>query len=249
MRWKGNTKRRKSKWVWNNNHDLTWLFLVITNGYCHVRRLYVLVTEPVHISILKIMNAFHLHRCFFIHYWPARGELSLENAILEYSIPKSQPAEDSVFKNIRIRTDHRGLTADDTILDDIAFRPTFLKMAKFSRESIGHSQHKHCWQNVVFWKVCKICLAKMLSLLAIRQTKICKGSDAVTDKSIPVIIVYYQSIVCIVELTLASEHSLESHNVNILKQYFSPFCIFCYGFCLALKENKYIGVFFRRLTH
>lgn len=45
--WKRDTDGRKSKWGWNNNHDLTWVFFVTTNSYCHLRRKCVLVREPV----------------------------------------------------------------------------------------------------------------------------------------------------------------------------------------------------------
>lgn len=134
--WKQNTERRKSKWGWNNNHDLTWIFFVTTNDNCHLRRKCVLVGEPVHISILKTINIFHLHKSFScsidLSWWPV-----IEDTILECSIPKSQPVEDSVFKNIRRMAIDCWL-ADDTIISDIALRPTFLKMVKLSRESTGH---------------------------------------------------------------------------------------------------------------
>lgn len=105
--WKQNTERRKSKWDWKNNHDLTWVFFVTTNSYCHLRRKCVLVREPVHTSVLKIRNVFHLHKFHALLTCPWRPVI--EDTILEYSIPRSQPVEDSVFKNIRKyqKTHHR----------------------------------------------------------------------------------------------------------------------------------------------
>lgn len=133
---KQNTEGRKSKWGLNNNYGLTWVFFVTTNGYCHLRRKDVLVTEPVHISVLKIRSVFP----YFYRSFSCSVDLSMEtieDTIIEYSIPKSQPVEDSVFKYIRRMTIDCWL-AVDTIIHDIAFRLTFLKMVKPSRESSGY---------------------------------------------------------------------------------------------------------------
>jgi len=94
----------------------------------------------------------------------------------------------SKISEVELTTDH--WSADvilDIILDVIAFRSTFLKWHNFpERTLVTDSTDKHCWQDAVFWKVCKVRLAKMLPLHAFRQAKICKGSDAVTDICIPV---------------------------------------------------------------
>lgn len=120
----------------------------------------------------------------------------IEDTILEYSIPKSQPVEDSVFKNIRRMAIDCWL-ANDNIIHDIALKSTFLKMIKLSREStqqVTGNTGKRCWQNVAFCKFCKVCLAKMLPLLTFWQTKMCKASNPVTNKNILLIVVYYQPL-------------------------------------------------------
>lgn len=145
--------------------------------------------------IIKNNKCFWSSENFSMLYWPVHGDLPL-NTILECSIPKSQPVEDSVFKNIRRMAIDCWL-ADDTIIHDIAFRSTFLKMVKLSREStqlVTDSTGKHCWQNVAFCKFSKVYPAKMLPLLTFRQTKICKTSGPVTNKNILFIVVHYQSL-------------------------------------------------------
>lgn len=134
---KQNTEGRKSKWGLNNNYGLTWVFFVTTNGYCHLRRKGVLVTEPVHISVLKIRSVFPYFTEVFHALLTCPWRPVIEDTIIEYSIPKSQPVEDSVFKYIRRMTIDCWL-AVDTIIHDIAFRLTFLKMVKPSRESSGY---------------------------------------------------------------------------------------------------------------
>lgn len=106
---KQNTEGRKSKWGLNNNYGLTWIFFVTTNGYCHLRRKGVLVTEPVHISVLKIRSVFP----YFYRSFSCSVDLSMETCHWRYNYwifySKITTSRGQCFQ-IYQKNDHRLLT-------------------------------------------------------------------------------------------------------------------------------------------